>query len=523
LKQILLAAALSVGFIGCRSAAPIEHSQPTTRIATTAPAAQPLTLQEKLAEILNRLDETGARASVRVLDPDTGKTLFEQDADKPVTPASNMKLTVTSAFLDYFGPDASFETNAVVVGEDLWIVGSGDPATGDAAIAKKHGVSQLALFDAWADELTAMGKTTFSGNLYYIDNAFEKQQIHPTWSTDDLVEWYAAPVGGLNLNDNCIDGTVSPTQPGQPGKIDIVPPTNTSIVVVNQTITVAEGQPAPTTSPTTQPSTKPATDEISIVRAQDQNSFTVSGTVVKGDSLESKPITDGGAFFADALRTHLAGKGITFAGAIVRGEALPTGTATTLKPAKTQITDILWRINKNSQNLVAEGAAKLLGRAYAQKEMNTPSAAGSWANAEIAIRAFLTKHNIDDSSYKFADGSGLSRENKVTTRLISDILLTMYKHPHFKTFFDSLTIGGVDGTIRNRFKDAPYRVHGKTGYIGGVRSLSGYVKTDSGKWLVFSIIYNGIPRRGNGTSDTKAYEALQDEAVKVLMKYPKVE
>lgn len=508
MKRIVLALALSAALVGCTS----TSSDSTTR-PTTAPVAQRQTLADQLASILNRLDHTGARASVRILDPQTRKVIFEQEADKLVTPASNMKLTVTAAFIDYFGPNASFETNAMVVGEDLWVVGSGDPATGDAAIAKKQGVSQLALFDAWADELLAMGKKTFTGNLYYVDTAFEKQQIHPTWGSGDLVEWYAAPISGLNLNDNCIDGTVTPTQPGQAGKIDLIPPTTTSLVVVNQTITVKEGEPAPSTQPTT----KPATDNVSIVRAADQNTFTVSGTVVKGDSLESKPITDPGAFFADALRTHLASRGITFAGSIVRGDTVPTGTVTKLKPGKTQITDILWRVNKNSQNLLAEGAAKLLGRAYAQRELGQADAVGSWANAESAIRAFFTKNRIDDSAFKFADGSGLSRENKVTTRLISDILLTMYKHPHYQTFYDSLTVGGVDGTIRNRFKDVPGRVHAKTGYIGGVRSLSGYVKTDSGKTLIFSIIYNGIPRRGNGTSDTKAYEALQDEAVMLLM------
>lgn len=520
MKRFLLAIALSAALVGCRSN---STASPVATRPSAAPASRPLTLAEQLASILNRLDETGAKASVRILDPQTGKTIFEQDADKPVTPASNMKLTVTSAFLDYFGPQATFDTRLILVGDDLWLVGTGDPATGDAAIAKKHGAAPLAAFDKWADELLAMGKTRLSGNLYYVDNAFEKQQVHPTWAADDLVEWYAAPVGGLNLNDNCIDGTVSPTQPGKPGKIDIVPATTASIVVVNQTVTVAEGQPAPPEARVNLAATKPATDSISIVRAADQNSFTVTGTVVKGDSLESKPITDPGAFFADALRTHLASRGITLAGAIVRGDAVPEGTVTALTPATSKITDILWRINKNSQNLQAEGAAKLLGRAYAQKEQSTPSAVGSWANAEVAIRAFLNKHHIDDSAYKFADGSGLSRDNKVTTRLISDLLLTMYRHPHFTTFFESLTIGGVDGTIRNRFKDHPYRVFGKTGYIGGVRSLSGYVKTDEDKWVIFSIIYNGIPRKGGGSADTKPFEALQDEAVKLLMKYPKVD
>jgi D-alanyl-D-alanine carboxypeptidase/D-alanyl-D-alanine-endopeptidase (penicillin-binding protein 4) len=64
--------------------------------------------------------------------------------------------------------------------------------------------------------------------------------------------------------------------------------------------------------------------------------------------------------------------------------------------------------------------------------------------------------------------------------------------------------------------DLAGRVFAKTGYIGGVRSLSGYVKTGEGKWLVFSIIYNGIP------GDVKPYEELQDQAVRLLAEWPKL-
>jgi D-alanyl-D-alanine carboxypeptidase/D-alanyl-D-alanine-endopeptidase (penicillin-binding protein 4) len=90
----------------------------------------------------------------------------------------------------------------------------------------------------------------------------------------------------------------------------------------------------------------------------------------------------------------------------------------------------------------------------------------------------------------------------------------MRKHPHGDVFYQSLSIGGVDGTIRNRFTDRIGQVHAKTGYIGGVRSLSGYVPAKNGSTIVFSIIYNGI--RG----PVRPYEDLQDEAVRILMSWP---
>ena len=99
--------------------------------------------------------------------------------------------------------------------------------------------------------------------------------------------------------------------------------------------------------------------------------------------------------------------------------------------------------------------------------------------------------------------------------MISDLLRTMWKHKEKRAFFDSLSIAGEDGTIASRMKDLKGRVHAKTGFIGGVRALSGYVKTEEGKWLAFSIIYNGID------GSVKPFEERQDNACRVLAAWPK--
>lgn len=493
--------------------APASATQATTlpAAATTMPATtRAASLADQLESILTRRRETGARVSARVIDPETGAQLFAYDAGRPMVPASNMKLMATTAALDFFGPDHVLETNLTVVGQDLWLVGTGDPAAGDEPIEKQYGRTQTSLFDDWADELIAKGVKNLAGNLYYVDGAFERQQLHPTWAADDRIEWYAAPVAGLNLNDNCVDTIVTPaTQPTAKPTVQMVPPTTASIVVVNNAVNAVNGEP----------------QDLEVTRAMEQNVYTVAGKVAKVTKLQSKPVTDPGAFFADALRTHLASRGITVAGAIVRGDALPEPSAAAprvqLKPARSKFTDVLWRVNKNSQNLFAEATAKYLGRAFAQQADRDSMAVGSWANADKAIRAFLAKNEIDAGGFVFADGSGLSRDNRVTTRLLSDILATMYRHAYFDAFKKSLTVAGVDGTTRSRFKDLPNRVFCKTGYISGVRSLSGYVVTDAGKTLVFSIVYNNIP--GRGIAVTKPFEELQDEALRLLMKYPMVQ
>jgi serine-type D-Ala-D-Ala carboxypeptidase/endopeptidase (penicillin-binding protein 4) len=479
--------AVTLALIGCKSSAPhIAATQPTT-LATSRPA----TLSEKLTEILNRRADAGAIVSARVIDLESGKELFVQEADRPMIPASNMKLTVTAPALEYFGPDAVFETDLAISGNDLYLIGHGDPGLGDDAIADKYGKDSYAPIDAWADELIATKKTLFSGNLYFVDNAFESLRTHPTWE-GELNEWYAAPVSGLNYNDNCIDAILKPADADQSPAAEVIPETSNTIVLINQATTVTGKE-----------------NDVDWDRAQTNNTYTIKGNITKVTKLQSKPVTDPGAMFADAVRTRFAKKGITIGGQILRAEAGPTGEMTKLKPATTKLSDVLWRINKNSQNTLAEALAKKLG-------LQQRGAPGSWKNANDAIRIFFKQSNIDATGYVFADGSGLSVDNRVTIRLISDILMTMARSKNFDAFRNSMTIMGVDGTTSSRLKDLPNRVYAKTGYISHVRSLSGYAKTDGGKWRVFSIIYNKIEPRG--AEATRPYTALQDEAVREILK-----
>lgn len=449
---------------------------------------------------LHRLDDKGAFLTARVVDLQTGQVLLSENPDEPMIPASNGKLAISAAALDLFGPNHTFKTYLVLNGDDLWIVGSGDPATGDEKIAQKYGREVTSVFDDWADAVRRRGLSRVSGNIYYCDRAFDEQWVHPLWKKSFLVDWYAAPVSGLNFNDNCIDVTAYPGDaPGTPARLEVVPP-NTVATIENQTTTGGDSR-------------------AEITRAADAPRFTVAGGVSRKQKYESKPITDPGAFFADAFRVHLQTRGIEVAGQVFRADELPfpptgPGIDRILAVHETAMPDILNRINKNSQNLFAEAISKAMGREYAFRR-DGASVPGSWALGEEATKAFLTKYGISAGQFVAADGSGLARENRVTSRLITDLLELMWRHPHGKMWRDSLSVGGVDGTIGKRQKDFAGRVYAKTGYIGGVRSLSGYARTFDDRWLAFSFIYNNIE------GSVKPYEALQDDACWALVHYPR--
>lgn len=453
-------------------------------------------LAERLDPILTRLAHTGATVTARVVTVPRGRELYARDVDVPYTPASNLKVPVSAALLDTFGLAHTFKTYLAVDGDDLWIIGTGDPGLGDPRLAKRRGSTVTGVFDAWADALQQRGLTHIAGDLVYYDGALDAQWVHPTWG-DDALHWYGAPVSGLNFNDNCVDITVMPGEPGGPAAWEVQPPVR-NITVINECWT------ADTHAPT-------------IEKLPGGNVYRLGGTCARREELKSKPVEDPGAFTADALRTHLEGRGIRVAGTIRRAAAPPGGTlppppARVVAVHETTLRDILGRINTNSQNMFAEAACKLTGQAWALRQGRRVP--GSWADGSAAVHAFLRRNGIDDRGLVVADGSGLSEDNKLTARLLTDLFVVMYRRPDSAAFIDSLAKGGVNGTLEKRFAGYEGRVFAKTGLIGGVRALSGYVRTQRNEWLAFAIIYNRIP------GDVKPYEELQDEAVKLLIRWP---
>jgi D-alanyl-D-alanine carboxypeptidase/D-alanyl-D-alanine-endopeptidase (penicillin-binding protein 4) len=108
------------------------------------------------------------------------------------------------------------------------------------------------------------------------------------------------------------------------------------------------------------------------------------------------------------------------------------------------------------------------------------------------LQEFTAQAGIAPDEFRFADGSGLSREALVTPQALIKLLEYMARSPRFEAFYDSLPVAGVDGTLAERFKGtrAAGRIHAKTGTLEHTNALSGYMDLPSGKRLAFSIIGN---------------------------------
>ena len=140
---------------------------------------------------------------------------------------------------------------------------------------------------------------------------------------------------------------------------------------------------------------------------------------------------------------------------------------------------------------------------------------GSFRNGASVMKNFLTSSGVSDDEIIIVDGSGLSRRNFISPYSMAVLLRKMAHSSNFDTFYDSLPIAGVDGTLKRRMKGmrAEGNVRAKTGYVSNVRNLSGYVKDKKDRQYIFSILVN------NYTVPTSYVNDLQDNICNLIAEF----
>jgi len=434
----------------------------------------------------------------------SGRVVAQVNPSEPLKPASNLKILTTAAALHFLGPDYAYETRLIGSGPiqggilrgDLIIWGTGDPNIS----GRFYDGDPLAVFRLWLERLQKAGLKEIEGDLVADDTYFDDAWFNPAWDRTEEGRWYSAQVSSLNLNDNCIDVTVEPTRPGKPARVSFVPPSS-FIRLKGAPLTVKRGKV-----------------RIGLYRLTGTNRITVRGTIPLAVkrwkdyvAIHNPPL-----FLATTLADFLKREGIPIRGTVRRVDRKnrkTTGGPATEPPRGLLLVRHLSPlrrdlpvINARSQNLHAEVLLKALGAAVAGE--------GSVKAGAACIRRFLSEFKIRQEGLVIADGSGLSHANRTSALTIAGTLKVLLSKPYFPLWLNSLARPGRDGTLRRRFRRYPHlkeKVFGKTGYISGVSTFSGYVRRGERTWI-FSILLNSFPR---GLQDSRA---LQEEIVEAIWK-----
>jgi len=543
---LLTMTAASVAAIGQTT---VDATKPEA-VSAPLPSAQqpPLTLAQQIAALV--ADPAVARAHwgviVTTLD---GRPIYELNEAQLFQPASNAKLFTTAAAMALLPPTHVFTTTVTGNGlfmEDGTLHGSLElNGVGDANLSGRDlpyippalrpnpappANDPLRYLEEMADQVKAAGVKRVEGDIWGADFHFERERYPSGWSMDDAVWGYAAPVSGLSVADNEMKVTIYPspakgyeaffTRLGEefPAlmQVDQVVPYYT---VVNHVECWPEKKPT----------------HIQIERTPGSHELLVYGYISRGAQpvVEEIAIDDPAAFAALTFKQMLVDRGIPVTGtaeashALVYSPRVPTVDFATEAnepianlaplPESHEFPDVgsigcpncdkLWAYkvlakhvsaplredivvtNKESLNLHAELLLLQLGLAVTGK--------GERAQGVRIVRQFLINAGIDKDDFVFYDGSGLSGYDLVTPRAVAKLLSfaahdpkTGAPQPWFADWKASLPVGGVDGTLADRFTAPPLKGHvfAKTGTHSEGRALSGYLECASGQTVIFSIL-----------------------------------
>src|SRR5215211_5048431 len=404
--------------------------------------AQPKTLPElrsKISEILAKPELGPSMVGIKVVSLDTGRVLFEANAQKLLRPASNMKLYTVAAALDRLSPDYRFVTSvyattrpdaAGVVHGNLTIYGRGDPSIA----ARFNNGDYFKGIDDLATRIAAAGVKRVEGDLVGDETYFVGPKYGAGWEWEDLTWYYGAEVTPLTVNDNALDLFVKPGPAmGQPAVITTGPP-DPLLTIVNRVTTSAKG----------------VRRELSIYRGLNENTITISGSI----PLEDKGYTGGigilhpALLFVYLLRNSLSQKGVVITGkSRVTGEvAVPPLSGSSVSSVAQQeiatlqsppFSVIAAQTLKHSQNLYTELILRTLGK-LPPLPSPTPSPSASPGPSVFqqtseslgleAVRSFLKTVGLRPEALVLDDGSGLSRGDMITAEATVQLLMFMSKH-----------------------------------------------------------------------------------------------
>jgi len=440
-------------------------------------------LTKRIDSIINQSSQKKVQFSIHIVEAHTGETVYSHNATRPLIPASNMKIIITAAALEYLGSNFAYETKVGLWGDTLVVIGSGDPLLGDKVTDAKYGREIGWIFEDIAATLKRNRIKTIK-DIIVDTSVFDDQRVHPNWLEKDLNRWYACEICGLNYNDNCIEVTVK----NNDGKIAIsIEPKTDFVKITNKITAVTKG-----------------TSKVGSHRTLETNKIVIQGKCNKEAGPFDVAIERPAAFFGFMLAENLAKAGINTTGRLIEKTPDDFSGFKLLAEYTTSIDDCLARCNKDSLGLAAEALLKTIAANNSPNQKNC-----SWAGGQNLVSQYLLKLGIDKNQFYIDDASGLSSQNKLSADAITKVLFDVYKSSNWLLYRDSLAVGGVDGTISKYFTEPNYKgkILGKTGYINKVKSFSGVCSTEKGDFL-FSILTN------NATAQTR--NAINDIAKAII-------
>ncbi|MDH7944829.1 D-alanyl-D-alanine carboxypeptidase/D-alanyl-D-alanine-endopeptidase [Pseudohongiella sp. SYSU M77423] len=408
--------------------------------------------------------------------------LLSVNAELPLNPASTIKTLTTLAALDILGPTYTWRTELYALGAisdgtlngDLLLRGGGDPF-----LVEEH-------FRSMLKTLQRRGVQHISGDLL-----IDASLYHPSVSQEESLDaqsnraYNVLPHAAIT-NFQAVTFYFYPAANGRDVRVKADPPLPG--LNIDNRLRLQAGACTGF--------------QRGISFSEDRSNQTVifSGTFPSrcDEYAMTRAVMDAPTYTYELFRQLWAELGGTLAGSYRLSELPSTESPPAAEPLvvwqSPPLGDVVTSINKYSNNTMTRQLLLTLG-------LHHSAPPGTVDKGIAAINDYLDKLQIDRSTLSIANGSGLSRDTRLSARLLADLMLHAWQQPIMPEFIASLPLAGLDGTMRDRLSDesATGRIHVKTGSLNGVAGVTGYVLGASGKrYVVAALVNHPGADRGTG-------------------------
>jgi serine-type D-Ala-D-Ala carboxypeptidase/endopeptidase (penicillin-binding protein 4) len=397
-----------------------------------------------------------------------------------MNPASVMKLVTTYAALDLLGPAYTWSTPVYVEGAvregtlfgNLYIKGQGDP--------------KLVLERLWLllRRVQGLGIHTIAGDVVLDRSALDVPDANPASFDGEPLRPYNAAPDALLINYKSVVMTFTPDRTDNSAHVQFDPPLYG--VQMQATVPLSTGD---------------CGDYRGSLKADfaDANRIRFGGSYPAscGEKVWPVAYAEPKSYGVRAVQGLWQDMGGKLSGTVRYGTTPPTIAAG--KPAfevtSAPLPEVIRDINKYSNNVMAQQVFLTLGT-------------GSFESSRAAIQRWWRERISADDVPVLDNGSGLSRQERITAQALGKLLQTAYRAPLMPELMASLPISGVDGTLRRVKSRALGSAHLKTGSLSNVVAVAGYVHTPSGQNQILVAIIN----HANANAARPAIDALVEWA-----------
>jgi D-alanyl-D-alanine carboxypeptidase/D-alanyl-D-alanine-endopeptidase (penicillin-binding protein 4) len=458
-------------------------------------AAGAVTLPNSVNQALKEAGIPTSSIAIEIRQVGKRKPLLSLNAHRAMNPASNMKLLTTYAGLDLLGPAYTWKTEAYIQGElddgelygDLVLKGYGDP---------KFTIEQFWL---WLSDLRARGLRNIKGDLVLDRSYFDLPPHDPAGFDNDPLRAYNVGPDALLLNFNTLRLRYLPT--GEKLKVVSQPPVSgltldNQLETVNGTFNCRDWD-----------------DSFSVQPGGDSIVLQGNYPIDCGEREQSLSVMPHTRYVEAVFRTIWQELGGTLDGIQREGQVGPDARLFSTHRSE-PLSSIIRDINKYSNNVMARQLFLTLGESLPQENApgDLPEAfSGSESERRMsierslfALQNWLARQRMDFKELALENGAGLSRIERINATHMAELLEHAARNPLSAELQSSLPILGVDGSVQARLRDSPAASHAhlKTGTLEGVKTLSGYVRSMSGReWVVVFFINHPNAKHGQDAQD----------------------